>query len=199
MIGDACGLSTASLHEASGRRGALPSAIRPVDPAMRICGPACTVEGPGGDNLWLHRALYAAAPGDVLVVYVQGAYEHGYWGDVMTNAALLRGLGGLVIDGGVRDGDALRALGFPVFSRGLCIRGTAKDKGARGFVNAPLLIADVVVEPGDLVVGDGDGVVVVARARAAEVVAAASARDAREREILERLRAGETTLEIYGL
>ena len=191
--------SAASLHEASGRRGALPWAIRPLDPSMRIRGPACTVEGPGGDNLWLHRAIYAAAPGDVLVVFVQGAYEHGYWGDIMTNAAIGRGLGGLVIDGGVRDGESLRALGFPVFARGLCIRGTAKDHGARGFVNAPLLIGDVAVSPGDLVVGDGDGVVIVPRDAAPEIVRLASERETREQGILDRLRAGETTLEIYGL
>ena len=138
-------LPTATLHEAGGKIGALPSAIKPVAPSFRCCGPALTVHSPGGDNLWLHRALYIARPGDVLVVYVSGAYEHGYWGEIMTTMAKVRRLAGLVIDGCVRDGTLLEEIGFPVFARGLCIRGTGKDYGAIGWINEPVLIGDVTV------------------------------------------------------
>lgn len=191
-------LPTPTLHEAAGKIGALPSAIKPVAPVFRVCGPALTVQSPPGDNLWLHRALDIAKAGDVLVVSVGGAFEHGYWGEIMTTMAQVRGLGGLVIDGCVRDGALLAEIGFPVFARGLCIRGTGKDYGATGWLNAPLLIGDIAVQAGDLVVGDGDGVVVVPEARAAEVVAKALRREADEAAILERLRAGESTMQIYG-
>src|SRR5690606_22642629 len=125
---------------------------------FRVCGPAVTVQSPGGDNLWLHRAIYAAEPGDVLVVHVSDKYDHGYWGEIMSTAAQVRGLGGLVIDGCVRDSTLLRSMTFPVFSRGLCIRGTGKDFGARGWVNYPLMIGGVTIQPGDLICGDEDGV-----------------------------------------
>lgn len=191
-------LPAATLHEAGGRIGVLPSSIKPVAPAFRVCGPAVTVQSPGGDNLWLHRALYVAEPGDVLVVHVSGAHDFGYWGEIMSAAAQARQLGGLVVDGCVRDGAVLADFGFPVFARGLCIRGTGKDFGARGWINHPVLFDDLVVQPGDLVVGDTDGVVALPRARAAETVQAAQAREAKEAGIVQRIRAGERTLEVYG-
>ena len=191
-------LPTATLHEAGGKIGALPSAIRPVAPGFRFAGSAVTVHSPGGDNLWLHRALDVAQPGDVMVVFASGAYEHGYWGEVMTTMAKVRGLAGLVIDGGVRDGALLGEIGFPVFARGLCIRGTGKDFGATGWINHPVTMGDVVVHPGDLVVGDFDGVVAIPQARADEVIAAAHRREAEEAAILRRLEAGEGTLAVYG-
>lgn len=191
-------LPTATLHEAGGRIGALPWAIKPVDPSMRVCGPAVTVQSPGGDNLWLHRALYVARPGDVLVVHVSGAHDYGYWGEIMATAAQARKLGGLVIDGCVRDGVLLAQLGFPVFARGLCIRGTGKDFGARGWINHPLLFDDIEIHAGDLIVGDGDGVVALPRERAAEVVAASQAREAKEAGIIGRIKSGERTLELYN-
>jgi 4-hydroxy-4-methyl-2-oxoglutarate aldolase len=191
-------LPTATLHEAAGKIGALPSAIKPVAPSFRCCGPALTVHSPGGDNLWLHRALEIAQPGDVLVVHTSGVYEHGYWGEIMATMAHARGLGGLVIDGCVRDGALLAEVGSPVFARGLCIRGTGKDYGAIGWINEPVLIGDVTVHAGDLVVGDGDGVVVVPRERAAGVVDKGCRREADEAGILKRLRAGESTMQVYG-
>lgn len=189
---------TATLHEAAGKIGALPSLIKPTAPNFRISGPAITVHCPGGDNLWIHRAIYAAKPGDVLVVYTNDHYEHGYWGEIMSTAAQVRGLGGLVIDACVRDGDLLAEIGLPVFARGLCIRGTGKDFGARGWVNAPIMFGGVIVAPGDLVVGDSDGVVCIPRARVAAVVNNAREREKKEAEILQQLRAGATTLELYG-
>ncbi|MEX3809605.1 4-carboxy-4-hydroxy-2-oxoadipate aldolase/oxaloacetate decarboxylase [Paraburkholderia sp. BR13439] len=188
----------AALHEAGGKIGVLPTSIRPVAPGFRICGTAFTVHSPGGDNLWLHRAILAANPGDVLVVYANGAYDHGYWGEVMTTAAKVRGLAGLVIDGCVRDADLLEQIGFPVFSRGLSIRGTGKDYGAIGWLNAPVLLGNTTIEPGDLIVGDRDGVVAVPRARASEVVAKAAQREIDEAAICKRIEAGETTMQIYG-
>lgn len=198
VVDAARALPTATLHEAGGKIGALPSAIKPVAPSFRCCGPALTVHSPGGDNLWLHRALDIAQPGDVLVVYASGVYEHGYWGEIMTTMAKVRGLSGLVIDGCVRDGVLLEQVGFAVFSRGLCIRGTGKDYGAIGWLNEPVPIGDVVVSAGDLVVADGDGVVVVPRERAAQVVDAAQRREADEAAILRRLEAGESTMQVYG-
>ena len=191
-------LPAATLHEAGGRIGVMPAAIKPVAPSFRICGPAITVHSPGGDNLWLHRALYVAEAGDVLVVHVSGAHDFGYWGEIMSAAAMARHLGGLVIDGCVRDGAVLADFGFPVFARGLCIRGTGKDFGARGWINHPVLFDDLTVHPGDLIVGDVDGMVAVPRARAAEVVAAAVAREAKEAAIVARIEAGERTLEVYN-
>ena len=198
LLERARGFSSATLHEAAGRIGALPPEIKPVDPSFRICGPAVTVQSPGGDNLWLHRAIYAAQPGDVLVVHVSGRYSFGYWGEIMSTAAMSRGLGGLLIDGCVRDGDLLPKVGLPVFSRGLCIRGTGKDFGARGWINAPTLFDDVSVSPGDLIVGDNDGVVSIPREQVSEVLDAAAQREAKEADYLRRLKAGATTLGLFG-
>jgi len=191
-------LPTATLHEAGGKIGALPSALKPVAPGMRVCGAALTVHSPGGDNLWLHRALDIAQPGDVLVVFASGAHEHGYWGEIMATMAQQRGVAGLVIDACVRDGALLAAMAFPVFSRGLCMRGTGKDFGAIGWLNHPVLIGDVTVHAGDLVVGDGDGVVVLPRAQAADIVARGLQREADEAAIVQRLQGGEATLDVYG-
>jgi 4-hydroxy-4-methyl-2-oxoglutarate aldolase len=191
-------LPTSTLHEAAGKIGVLPPGIRAVAAGMRLSGPAVTVHSPGGDNLWLHRAIYAAQPGDVLVVSVSEVYEHGYWGEIMSTAAQLRGLAGLVIDGCVRDVTLLAQIGFPVFARGLCIRGTGKDFGARGWINAPIRLGQEVVRAGDLIVGDEDGVVCLPRERVGTIILAALEREAREADILRRLQAGEDTLSIYG-
>lgn len=190
---------TASLYEASTHRGALPSAIAPIWPGARVTGRALTVQSPPADNLWLHHAIYRAEPGDVLVVQVSGHFEAGYWGEIMAVAAQVRGIAGLVIDGGVRDRDAIRDLGFPVFARNLCIRGTAKSPTARGAIGAPVTIGAVTIETGDLIVGDADGVIALRPDEAEATLQRARQRDAREQDILARLRAGETTLAIYSL
>ncbi len=198
LVAAAAKFGTATLHEAAGKIGALPSALKPMAPSFRICGPVFTVQGPAIDNLWLHRAIAAAQPGDVLVVYVNGVYEAGYWGEIMSTGAKARGLGGLVVDGCVRDADLLEDIGFPIFARGLCMGGTGKDFGARGWLNAPIMIGDVTVQPGDLVAGDTDGVVVIPRECVAETVEASAIREAKEAEIMEQLRNGATTLDLYG-
>lgn len=192
-------LSSSTVHEAAGKVGALPSEIKPVDGAMRLVAPAFTVEAVPGDNLWLHRAVYAAKPGDVLVVTTRDGLDYGYWGEVLTVAAIARGLAGLVIHGGVRDVAKLRELGWPVFASRLCLRGTTKDPRGDGSLGRPIMIGDVEVGPGDLIVGDEDGLVSIPAARAAEVVELSQQREWAEDQIMQRIRAGESTLEIYSL
>jgi 4-hydroxy-4-methyl-2-oxoglutarate aldolase len=191
--------SSATVHEAAGRLGAAGPRLKPIDPAWHLTGPAFTVLCEGGDNLWIHRGLYAAAPGDVLVVATAGEDEYGYWGEILAEAAIARGLAGLVIDGCVRDAAELRALGFPVFARGLTIRGTVKRPDARGALGVPVSLGGTIVAPGDLVVADVDGVAVVEQARADAVLAAADERVAKETELVRRIREGATTLDLLGL
>jgi len=196
----ASALGAATLHEAAGRIGALRSDIHAVDPSMRLAGPAFTVTTPPGDNLWIHRAVYAARPGDVLIVATGDAGPRwGYWGEILSVAALERGLGGLVLEGGSRDHDQLRSLGFPVFSLGACIRGTVKDLSDQRRLNAPIEIYGLAISPGDLVVGDADGVVVLPGGQAAHAVAAGQQREDKERTIMTQIRSGATTLDLLGL
>ncbi|MFV2175480.1 4-carboxy-4-hydroxy-2-oxoadipate aldolase/oxaloacetate decarboxylase [Actinomadura sp. LOL_016] len=192
-------LGTATLFEAGARASALPSAIRPIAPGQRLAGRALPVQAPPGDNLWLHHALESAAPGDVLVVSVGAGAEHGYFGEVMAEAALARGVRGMVIDGGVRDTARMADLGFAVFSERVCIRGTTKNPALAGTLGRPVLIGDALVHRGDLVVGDDDGVVVIPADDVAETLADGLDREHAERGIIERLRAGESTVGIYGL
>lgn len=191
-------LGAATLHEAAGRIGALPSRIKPVSPTMTLSGPAFTVHCPALSNLQIHHAVYLAQPGDILVVHVSGGTEAGYWGDVLNAAALERGLGGLVIDGGVRDTAGLAEAPFPVFSDGACILGTGKDYDATAWLQAPVRIGEVVVAPGDLVVGDRDGVVVIPQAQAETALVAGEAREADEARKIEQIRQGARTLDLYG-
>lgn len=197
-VSEARRLGTATLHEAAGRMGALPSGIKPVDPAMTLAGPAFTVHCPALSNLQIHHAIYHARPGDILVVHVSGGAEAGYWGDILNEAAVFRGLGGLVIDGGVRDSAGLAKAGFPVFSNGICIRGTGKDYDATAWLQQPVRMGEVLIRPGDLVVGDRDGVVVLPSDRAEDVVAAGQRREADEMAKIEAIRRGERTLDLYG-
>jgi 4-hydroxy-4-methyl-2-oxoglutarate aldolase len=189
----------ATVHEAYGRRGSLPSDIKPVAPTFRVSGPAFTVDCPPGDNLWIHRAVYAAQAGDVLVIHTRGEREAGYWGEILSEAAVARQLGGLVIDGGVRDVARLAEIGFPVFASNVCLRGTVKDQTSDGRLGEPLVIGEALVRSGDVVVGDHDGVVVVSAEAVGAVADAARARVRKEEEVIVRLRAGETTLAIYDL
>ena len=152
-----------------------------------------------GDNLWLHRAIYAAKPGDILIVNTNGHYEAGYWGEVMARAAMERKLGGVVVDGCVRDSKRLTEIKLPVFSRGLCLSGTKKDKLAWGGINLVISIGEVVINPGDLVAGDPDGVVVIPKSILEETLREARAREGRERQIIRELRRGARTLDLLGL
>ena len=197
LVAAARALGSATLHEAAGRIGALPGAIQAVAPSMRLAGPAFTVEVPAGDNLGIHRAIYAANAGDVLVVSTRGGTEWGYWGEILNEAALARGLGGLVIAGGVRDTHVLAEQPFPVFSDGVCIRGTLKNI-APYWLGRPVAIGDVVISAGDLVVGDRDGVVVLPPVAVEPAVVKGRQREADEVEKIAQIRAGVRTLELYG-
>ena len=189
------GFGTATIYEASGLDCALDPALRPIYPGARLAGRALPVRTHPADNLALHLALEHAGPGDVLVV--DGRQELcGYWGEVLAVAAQARGVAGLVMDGGVRDIVEQEQLGFPVFSRGICVRRTGKAH--RGIVGARLPVAGVLVQPGDAVVADADGVVVLPPEAVAPTLDASRARIAKEAAIMERLRAGELTLDLYG-
>jgi|ERR1019366_7352459 4-hydroxy-4-methyl-2-oxoglutarate aldolase len=188
---------SATIHEAQGRRGALHSSIKPVDYTMSLCGPAFTVVCHSRDNIMLQVAMSYAQPGDVLVVTVGDCQEAGIFGDVLCNAAMAKKLGGLVTDAGVRDTMKLRKLGFPVFSRSICIRGTVKE--TLGPINVPIIIGGELVNPGDIVRGDADGVVVVRHEEADDVAAKSSAREADEVKLIARYHAGENTIAVCGL
>ncbi len=188
--------SSATVHEASGGKGAFSSKIKPIAPGMFVCGPAITVKVRPGDNLMLHKAIYVAQPGDVIVADAEGFTEAGAWGEVMAVAAQQRRIAGLIFNGAVRDAQAMEELGFPVFSRALCIKGT--EKISLGWINHPLMIDNVTIIPGDLILGDRDGIVVVRREEAAEVLEKSKAREEKEKGFKERLRRGESTLDILG-
>jgi 4-hydroxy-4-methyl-2-oxoglutarate aldolase len=188
--------SAATIHEAMGRRGAMDSRIKPIYSGMKVCGPAVTVRCQVGDNLMLLKALYVAKPGDILVVDSGSFSEQGQWGEITSLAAQLRKIGGLVTNGAVRDGLAIKAMGFPVFSMGLSMKGTVKE--TLGSVNHPISCGGVTVHPGDIVVGDDDGVVIVPREEAPEVIKKAEEREKREAKVMKMLREGESLLEMYG-
>jgi 4-hydroxy-4-methyl-2-oxoglutarate aldolase len=191
--------STPTLYEAAGGRGALPVDLKPLHPDFVICGPALPVSTPPGDNLWIHRAVASARPGEVIVIATGRAVEAGYWGEVLSRAAAARGVAGVVLDGFVRDGSRLPVIGVPIFGKGFCITKTTKDKRCAGSVGPPVRIGSVLIEAGDLVVGDGDGIVVLPQAEAAEIVACAEERDRVEAAIFERITLGESTVDIYHL
>jgi 4-hydroxy-4-methyl-2-oxoglutarate aldolase len=195
-ISRAIQFGTATLHEAMGRKGALPHRIKPISPRMKVAGPAVTVSSPPMDNLLLHQAIYVAEPGSVLLVEVNRGYEGGYWGEIMTIAAQQRKIAALVIDGCVRDADLIEHLGFPVFCRGLSVRGTDKQGG--GHINWPIVVGDITINPGDMVVGDRDGVVVVPASEISLTLEAAQKREAKEDQTKKDLLAGKSTLAIYG-
>ena len=188
---------TATVYEAAGRRGRVDSAIRPIVDGTVLAGPAFTVRCPPADNLMIHLAVALAQPGDVLVVDAGGYTQAGMWGEILTVAAQSRELAGIVIDGAVRDVRRIRELGFPVFARAICVG--AASKLAPGQVAGPVCCGGVVVQPGDLVLGDDDGVVIVSRAEAEAVLQESLAREKREREVIQALRNGATTLDLLGL
>lgn len=191
--------SAATLYEAAGRRGALPNNIRPIENGFRLYGSALTVELGVGNNLWLHRCLEIAMAGDVIVGSVGAGEDFGYWGEVLTTAAKSRGVVGLVLNGCVRDAESAAILEFPIFSTGMCIRGTEKQFDALGSMRKPISIGDARIETGDLVVGDADGLVVVPRGQIHEVMSSAVERDRHEQEIMRRIQQGEMTMDIYEL
>lgn len=190
-------LGAATLHEALGQQGALDPAIKPLDPSMKVFGRAFTVQCAGGDNLMIHYALASAHRGDVLVVDAGGYLGAGPWGDILTLAARTAGLGGLVIDGAVRDSEAIVQSGFPVFARGTCLKGTSKCKA--GSVGEAIACGGLLVQPGDVVVGDRDGVVVIPQAAVDQAFDLAERRASAEESMRQAVLAGRTTVDLLGL
>jgi len=190
-------LGVATVHEAQGRSGLLRPYMRPIYPTARLAGSAITISCQAGDNLMIHAAVELCQPGDVLVVTCTAESTDGMFGDLLATSLRSRGVAGLIINAGVRDVADLTAMDFPVWSKAISAMGTVK--ATIGSVNVPVVCAGELIRPGDAVIGDLDGVVVVPREDVAEVVKAAQQRIVKEEKNRERLRAGEAGLDMYGL
>lgn len=190
-------LGSATVHEAMGRIGYAGSRIRPIQDGAAISGSAITVSTAPGDNLMIHAAIEQAQDGDVIVVVPATDSPYGFIGELMATQMQERGVRGYVTSGGVRDIGELRQMGFPVWTAHVSAEGTVKDTA--GAVNVPVVLGGVLVHAGDIVVADDDGVTIVPRRRAAETLAAAQARAAREAANRERYRSGEISMDLNNL
>lgn len=187
----------ATVHEGQGRKGLMLPYMRPIYPSARVAGPAVTAYCHAGDNLMIHAAIEVCRPGDVMVVTTQSESSDGMFGELLATSFKAHGIAGIVIDAGVRDVADLTSMQFPAFSKAISSQGTVKETA--GSVNIDVVCAGAVVHPGDVIVADVDGVVVVERREVAEVVRLCEERLAKEAKNRERLRAGELGLDMYGL
>lgn len=190
-------LGAATVHEAQGRVGLMKPYLRPIYASAKVGGPAVTVSCTPGDNLMIHAAVEVCQAGDVLVVTTTADSTDGMFGELLASSLRARGVAGLIIDAGVRDVADLTAMDFPVWSRAVSAQGTVKATG--GWVNIPVVCAGALVNPGDVIVGDVDGVVVVPYEDAAEVAKLSDQRRIKEEGNRKRLKAGELGLDMYGL
>ncbi|MBA5728709.1 4-carboxy-4-hydroxy-2-oxoadipate aldolase/oxaloacetate decarboxylase [Aerococcaceae bacterium INB8] len=188
--------STATIHEVMGKKGDMLSVIKPVRTGMKLCGQALTVKGGPSDNLMIIKAVSMIEEGHVLVVNNGESDNTGPFGEVLAVNCMARGAAGVVINTPIRDSEAISELGLPVFSNGTSISGTTK--AVLGTINHTISCGNVVVNPGDIILGDEDGVVVVPLEIAEEVLEKAIERDRYEKEVMNRIKNGESLFEIYG-
>jgi 4-hydroxy-4-methyl-2-oxoglutarate aldolase len=187
----------ATVAEAQGKRGLCAPELRPIQQGVRIAGTAVTVLCPAGDNLMIHAALEACRPGDVLAVATLAPSVHGAFGELLAEACRVRGVVGAILETGVRDTLEIRERGFPVWARSIYAGGT--NKSAPGWVNVPMTLGGVGIAPGDFVVADDDGVVVVSRSRVRDVLDVASRRVAKESDTRAKIERGELSVDFYRL
>jgi 4-hydroxy-4-methyl-2-oxoglutarate aldolase len=195
-IGRLGDLGVATVHEAQGRGGLMHPYMRPIYSSAKVSGSAITVSCQAGDNLMIHAALEWCRAGDVLVVTTTAESTDGMFGELLAVSARARGVAGLVIDAGVRDVTDITAMSFPVWAKAISAQGTVK--ATAGSVNVSVVCAGAIVRPGDVIIGDADGVVVVPRGAAADVARLGAERVAKEQQSRERLRAGELGIDMYG-
>jgi len=197
MVNGFEGIPTGVVSDAMGRCNSMAAEIKPVWPGAKLLGPALTVRTFPADNLMIHKAVTLAKPGDVIVVNAGGYKDTAVFGDLLGYSCKVHGIAGMVIDGSTRDAEGLQAVGFPVFARGVLPMGPFKD--SPGSINVPISCGGLAVRPGDIILGDADGVIVIPQEEAADVLAKSQAAVAKEQQIRQRLKQGEYIYDMLKL